>query len=79
LTATATTLASHEHGTIKLRQGSLKRALDQAPLLHGTRITVVGLPADWIVLVDEKLSGLDHVFMGAGCAPNATPCFDLAQ
>jgi len=86
-------------GAVRRRLGArlvsvapLQEVLDATAMEYGS-ITVVGLPADWIVLVDERLCNLDHLFIGSGYArsklrvpgslltllPNATACPDLVQ
>ena len=86
-------------GAVRRRLGArivsvapLHEVLDVTAMEYGS-ITVVGLPADWAVLIDERLCNLDHVFIGSGYArsklrvpgsflrllPNATACSDLVQ
>ena len=51
----------------KLSVAPLEHVLEATQMEYGS-ITVIGLPPDWTVLVDERLTKKDRVFIGSGKA-----------
>lgn len=49
----------------RVSMAPLNYVLEQTGMEYGS-ITVVGLPKDWLVLIDSRLTDIDELFIGSG-------------